>query len=87
MTWQTDMRFHYVYILQSETDSERFYVGHTEDLQSRLKAHNQKKCRHTSKGIPWKIKTAVAFMDEQKALDFEKYLKTASGRAFSKKRL
>ncbi|GEM_PF-6394224 len=36
------MKFHYVYILQSETNSERFYIGHTDDLQSRLKAHNQK---------------------------------------------
>ncbi len=81
------MKFHYVYILQSETNSDRFYIGHTDDLQSRLKAHNQKKCKHTSKYIPWKIKTAIAFTDEEKALNFEKYLKTSSGRAFAKKRL
>jgi predicted GIY-YIG superfamily endonuclease len=64
------MRFHYIYILQSETDTERFYVGYTEDLQGRLKAHNQKKCRHTSKDIPWKIKTAIAFTDEKKSSGF-----------------
>lgn len=81
------MKFYYVYILQSEIDSGRFYIGCTDDLQSRLKAHNQKKCTHTSKYIPWKIKTAIAFADKEKAMDFERYLKTASGRAFTKKRL
>jgi hypothetical protein len=33
------------------------------------------------------FKTAIAFTDREKALDFEKYLKTSSGRAFVKKRL
>ncbi len=81
------MKFYYVYILQSESNPERFYTGCTDDLQDRLKAHNQKNCKHTSKYIPWEIKTAVAFTDKRKALEFEKYLKTASGRAFAKKRL
>ena len=81
------MKFYYIYILQSECNPERFYTGHTDNLDSRLKAHNQKKCKHTSKYIPWKIKAAVAFTDEGKALEFEKYLKTASGRVFTKKRL
>jgi predicted GIY-YIG superfamily endonuclease len=30
----------YVYILESIERAERFYVGATEDLKSRLKAHN-----------------------------------------------
>jgi predicted GIY-YIG superfamily endonuclease len=81
------MKFYYVYILQSQSEPGRFYTGHTDDLQSRLKAHNQKKCKHTSKYIPWKIKTVITFTDEEKALSFEKYLKTASGRAFARKRL
>jgi predicted GIY-YIG superfamily endonuclease len=81
------MKFHYVYTLQSESNSEKFYVGHTDNLQNRLQFHNQKKCKHTLKHIPWKIKTAIAFADKEKALEFEKYLKTASGRAFAKKRL
>jgi predicted GIY-YIG superfamily endonuclease len=74
-------------MLKSEKDTNRFYSGFTEDLQGRLKDHNQGKCKHTSKYIPWKIETAIAFTNKQKALAFEKYLKTSSGRAFSKKRL
>ena len=81
------MTYHYVYILQSENSPDRFYTGHADDLGNRLKAHNQGKCRNTSKYTPWKIKTAISFTDKQKALEFEKYLKTASGRAFAKKRL
>jgi putative endonuclease len=81
------MKFYYVYILQSEVDQKRFYTGFTENLDSRLKSHNLGKCLHTSKYRPWHIKTAIAFDDRQKALDFEEYLKGPSGRAFAKKRL
>jgi predicted GIY-YIG superfamily endonuclease len=79
--------FYYVYIIQSIDHPERFYTGFTEDLEERLADHNQGKNYHTSKHRPWRIKTAIAFADRQKALDFELYLKTPSGRAFAKKRL
>jgi predicted GIY-YIG superfamily endonuclease len=81
------MKFYYIYILQSEIDQRRFYTGFTEDLDSRLKSHNSGGCHHTSNHKPWRIKTAIAFGDRQKALDFEEYLKSPSGRAFAKKRL
>ncbi len=80
------MKFYYVYILQSEVDQKRFYTGFTENLDSRLKTHNAGTVPHTSKYKPWSIKTAIAFNDRQKALNFEKYLKSPSGRAFAKKR-
>jgi len=81
------MKFHYVYILQSEKVPERFYVGRSNDLSRRLDEHNQGKVPHTSKFIPWTIKTALAFRDASKAIAFERYLKSPSGRAFAKKRL
>ena len=81
------MKFFYVYILQSETATETFYVGFTEDLRSRLKIHNSGQVPHTVKSQPWRIKTAVAFTDRQPAIAFERYLKSASGRAFARKRL
>jgi putative endonuclease len=77
--------YHYVYILQSITDPERFYVGCTEDLQARLGKHNSGQVSHTAKFLPWKIKTAIAFADAEKAFAFERYLKSGSGRAFQKK--
>ena len=79
--------FYYVYIIQSLKNTKRFYTGFSEDLDSRLKDHNQGKDPHTSKFKPWKIKTAIAFTDRNQALEFERYLKSPSGRAFAKKRL
>jgi len=80
-------KFYYVYIIESIHPPKHFYTGFTENPENRLKAHNAGTCPHTKKFKPWKIKTAIAFTDHSKAADFEKYLKTASGRAFAKKRL
>jgi putative endonuclease len=76
----------YVYILES-LDLLHFYVGITDDLRARLAKHNAGEVPHTSKYGPWRLKTYVAFSNEQQAIAFEKYPKTASGRAFAKKRL
>lgn len=76
----------YVYILQS-VGSEHFYVGITDDLRARLAKHNSCEVPHTSKYAPWTVKTYVAFSDDRQAFLFERYLKSASGRAFAKKRL
>ena len=78
-------KFWYVYMLQSIERPDRWYVGITEDLQERLKVHNAGKVAHSSKFLPWRIETAVVFRDKSKALAFEKYLKSQSGRAFAKK--
>jgi putative endonuclease len=78
--------FFYVYILQSVNDPQRFYSGFTGDLRERLAHHNHGACPHTRKFRPWRIKTAVAFTDRTQALEFERYLKTASGRAFARRR-
>jgi predicted GIY-YIG superfamily endonuclease len=59
----------------------------TDDLADRLLRHNQGNVRHTARLAPWRIKTALAFRDRKRAAAFEKHLKTASGRAFAKKRL
>jgi putative endonuclease len=80
------MKFLYVYILQSQSDVERFYIGLTEDLHLRLKKHNAGEVPYTSTFRPWRIKTVIAFTDKDRAVHFERYLKTASGRAFAKKR-
>ena len=79
------MKFWYVYILVSDSLSEHFYVGLTEDLRGRLAKHNAGEVPHTSKFRPWVIKTAIAFTDQNRAAAFERYLKSGSGRAFAKK--
>ncbi len=76
----------YVYILRSEKVFAQRYTGITSDLKKRLKYHNEGRSIHTSKYRPWRIETYIAFIDEKKAVEFEKYLKTGSGWAFSLKR-
>lgn len=79
--------FHYVYILVSESDPDRHYVGSTSDLNSRLAAHNAGKVSHTSKHKPWRVESAVAFRNKTKAIAFERYLKSGSGREFARRHL
>jgi putative endonuclease len=79
------MEFHYVYQLISEVDSRRHYTGITSDLKGRLDRRNSGAVVHTAKWVPWRIEVAVAFGEKEKAQAFEKYLKTGSGRAFSKR--
>ena len=76
----------YVYLLQSEKFEGQRYVGITSDLRQRLSDHNSGKSSHTSKYPPWKLVTYVAFSDKKKAEAFERYLKSASGHAFARKR-
>ena len=77
----------YVYIIRSSAHPRQIYVGFTEDLKSRLQKHNRGDCTHTSKYLPWELQFYCAFNEKKKALDFELYLKTHSGKAFSSKRL
>ena len=77
----------YAYILKSEQNAEHFYTGITDDLEARLAKHNIGEVAHTSKYRPWRVKSYVAFTDYTRALAFEKYLKSGSGRAFAKARL
>ena len=80
-----DSKFHYVYMLQSIDSPGHWYVGLTEDLESRIKVHNAGRVPYTSKFLPWRVETAIAFRDRAKALAFERYLKNQSGRAFARK--
>ena len=77
----------YVSLLRSEASPNQVYTGFTEDLRQRLKDHNAGKSTHTAKYRPWILETYLAFSDRPQALDFERYLKTASGIAFANKRL
>jgi putative endonuclease len=77
----------YVYLLQSESAADQRNIGVTSDLRQRLVEHNAGKSRHTSKFVPWKLVTYIAFSDERKAAIFERYLKSGSGHGFARKRL
>ncbi len=77
----------YVYIIRSITFPAQEYVGASANLKQRMADHNTGKSTHTAKFAPWKLVWYCAFSEKYRALEFETYLKSHSGRAFSKKRL
>jgi putative endonuclease len=76
----------YVHLLESINFPGETYISLTDDLRKRLTAHNGGQASHTKKFKPWRLVSYAAFCDEKKAVDFERYLKSSSGRAFAKKR-
>ena len=77
---------YYLYIFKSINYHNKIYVGITENLKERLTNHNKGSSEYTSKFKPWKLETYIAFNDKDLADEFEKYLKSGSGRAFLNKR-
>jgi putative endonuclease len=62
----------YVYIIRSVAFPDQEYVGATADLKQRFA------------DLPWTLIWYCAFPDKQMALAFEAYLKSHSGRAFTR---
>lgn len=75
----------FVYILKCNDSSS--YVGCTTDVSRRLDEHNSHKVFYTKDKTPVKLITYISFSNKYKAFEFEKYLKSGSGRAFLHKRL
>lgn len=78
---------HFVYVLQSIDHPDQFYTGVCKDVEARLEAHNGGRSPHTAKFRPWQLVSYHFFQNERTAADFERYLKSGSGRAFAKRHL
>jgi predicted GIY-YIG superfamily endonuclease len=74
-----------VYILRSEREPARHYVGITSDVRRRLEWHNAGQNVHTARDRPWQVVVAMEFPTQLEAYRFERYLKSGSGRAFAKR--
>lgn len=70
------MNFH-VYILYS-TKLNRFYIGHTTNLENRLIEHNSGESLYTSQGMPWKLVWSTIKENYRQAEDLEFKLKNLS---------
>ena len=77
---------YYIYILQSQKDKSK-YIGLTGNLKRRINEHNSGLSKYSNTKRPFKIIWYCVFKEKQKAYMFEKYLKSSSGYAFTKKRL
>jgi predicted GIY-YIG superfamily endonuclease len=71
----------FVYVIRSVEDPDRHYVGLTSDVASRLVAHNAGRSPHTAKHLPWRLVVCLGFTNDTGAAEFEKFLKSAPGRA------
>lgn len=76
----------YVYFIKSINFPDKKYIGHTDNLKERLETHNSGGSVHTKNHRPWKLIMYLVFTEQNKAKEFEQYLKSQSGRAFAQKR-
>ena len=75
---------YYIYSLKCK---DGYYVGCTDNLKARLERHHKGHVPATTNRMPVKLEFYFAIDDKYKAFEFEKYLKSGSGRAFIKKHL
>ena len=70
----------YVYILDCK--NKKPYTGCTDNLKARIERHKKGYVEATKDIRPIKLICYFAFKDKYIAYNFEKYLKSGSGRAF-----
>ena len=75
---------YYVYSLKCR---DGYYVGCADDVTNRLDRHQKGQVPATARRLPVTLEFYFATEDKYKAFEFEKYLKSGSGRAFIKKHL
>jgi len=71
---------YYVYILKCKDDLP--YTGFSKNLKERFNRHQNGNVPATKSRLPVELVFYSAFVNKYKALEFEKYLKSGSGRAF-----
>lgn len=73
-----------VYILKCNDGT--YYTDCTSNIIERLNRHNNGQVKYTSGRLPVDLIVTINFNNKYKAFEFEKYLKSGSGKAFMNKR-
>ena len=68
-----------VYAIESLA-TKRIYIGHTIDLDARLKYHNSGYVKSTAKDIPWRLVAEEKFESRKEAKWLERSLKKSRGK-------
>lgn len=76
---------YYVYHLIGIEDPSRHYTGLIKSVRNRVLQYHEGLVMATSANRPWNLEVAIAFKSRVKAVAFEAYLKSHSGRSFSKR--
>lgn len=69
---------YYFYVLYSPAKG-RIYKGHTQNVDTRLRQHNQGNTKSTKAGIPWILIYTEEFTSRVEAITREKESKTRKG--------
>jgi len=69
-----------VYVIQSQAG--KLYVGHTSDINRRLKEHNAGLCKSTRGSDKWRPIYIEVYSNRGEAIDRERWLKSVYGREF-----
>lgn len=77
---------YYVYVLESLKDGE-FYTGFTDNIERRIKKHNNREEPSTRHRVPFKLIYYEWCIDKKDAIAREKQLKTGRGKKYLKDRL
>ena len=72
---------YYTYVLYSEKFNQ-IYVGHSKNLNKRVKEHNLGLSSSTKRYIPWELAYDEKFSTRSEAMKREKELKSSRGRNF-----
>jgi putative endonuclease len=80
------MSIFYVYVLRSLKD-KNFYTGYTNDLERRVKEHNDGLVSSTKHRVPLDLVYWEGCLNQQDATRREKYLKSSWGKRYIKNRL
>ena len=72
---------YFVYILHS-LKSDKFYIGHAEDVPQRFNQHNSGYSKSTKSGVPWKIVHIEEFETRSKAMKREIEIKSMKSRLY-----
>jgi predicted GIY-YIG superfamily endonuclease len=75
---------HYIYSLKCK---DGYYIGCTDNIKDRLERHQKRQVPATAELLPVDLEFYFVVRDKYKAFEFEKYLKSGSGRAFINKHL
>ena len=70
-----------VYILKSKKDGS-YYIGHTQDLDSRLERHNQGRVKYTKSKRPWELAYLEKYPDRSSAMAREEQIKKRKSKEF-----
>jgi putative endonuclease len=75
-----------VYVIYS-VNANKYYVGHTNDINRRIQEHNFRQDRFTSNKGTWKLVYKEEFDTRSAAMQREKFLKSGKGREYWRNKL